>query len=450
MNIAFAVIGLAVAAIGLYFGPKSEVSPPRLSAGSLVALFATLGLAYGVGVAYAKGMPGLTEAAVAALAAAVVGVICAACEGKGGFAVPAGLGLVLAAACTAMPFETRHLNQLGMLVGLGVAAVFVGQRSVNLAVCSAVAAAVAVCDYLSAPAGTSTFAGSALGVVIAVGCLISQFGKSDLVRALIALAAMAAGAFLLKGGVLQGTDLGYLFLTGALVGGVAHMLMDEEATSAKTLVCVVLWLGLATIGFSFGRGAGIAAALIGGLGVPIAFGNSRAVATAAPLIGIALYRMFRERYSTASDAVDIGQHYAMIGVILGIALPQLVQSWVAGRPGDDAKVAVAKVAWNVVLFAVPALTMMILGSNGLIGLATGLAFAAVVPTLHREASNVALPLSIGLAALVPLGFDWFQKLADLTRDEKLKMLVWIGVAGAVAALLIIVLSPKAQTTDNRS
>ena len=450
MNIGFAIIGLAVAAIGLFVGPKPGSSALRLAPASLVLLFALCGLSYGLGVAYKSSMPGLSEASLAAFAAAVVGVVVAASWSPEKIAVPVGLGLLIGAACTLLPFETRYLNQLGVLVGLGWAAIFSGNRAAGIGICSVVAAAIGTCDYLAAPSGTSTFVGSALGVVIAISCFLARFAKTDLVRALVVLAAMAAGCFALKGGVLEGTDLGYLFLSGALVGGVVHMLVDDDATSGRILVSVLLWLGLATVGFSFGHGAGIAAALLGGIGVPLAFGNLKAISTTAPLAGIAMYRIFRERYPASSDAVDIGQHYAMIGLIAGILLPLLPEAWLATRPSDEAKVSGGKLGWCILLFGAPAVATLVLGDNGLVGLATGMAFAAVVSLLRGMTSSVALPVSIGLAAVVPLGYEWFSKLSDLTRDEKLKMFVWIGVAAAIVALLIFVLSPKPQTTENPS
>ncbi|KXK13602.1 MAG: hypothetical protein UZ18_ATM001001928 [Armatimonadetes bacterium OLB18] len=159
----------------------------------------------------------------------------------------------------------------------------------------------------------------------------------DWIRGL-AFVAFFAGGFVLLG-------MKYLLVEQFAVvglGGVALALASlwvvprsESESSLGYWLSTILWVAGATLAFGILRGYGVALGLAVGACVLLVFRHPRALSTLAPVAGIVVYRVFRENHLAASRALDIGQHYSLIGILAGAMLIVLALEWYKekGRSG---------------------------------------------------------------------------------------------------------------------
>lgn len=311
-------------------------------------------------------------------------------------------------------------------------------------------------------------AGTTLGLVVATLSVASLAltlaaesgvgGRREVRGVLVALAASAAGGYVATA-VLKLPGGWLLAGVGGLVGVLNLVLLSEEDTSvltARTGLAGIVSIGAATVAFSEGKGLGVAVAALVALAGPLAVGHWRSVAAVGPLLLLALYRGFREAFTDVTKAFDIGQHYTLIALLLGVLIPIALADAQASRsmesfdeeeePGWQARLA-AVLAWLLVL-TVPTVTTLLFGGKSIVGWIVGLGLAGFL-MLSRSPNDSgriarASAMAGGLGASTVLVYGWFPKLYDLTRDDKLKLLVTVfgGYIVAVAILAALLRRPK--------
>jgi hypothetical protein len=259
------------------------------------------------------------------------------------------------------------------------------------------------------------------------------------------LAAFAGGWYLLADlGKLLGANSALPVVWGGCVLAliVAYLIPEDSTPSAmRVLVGTVIWISAGTAAFGFDKGFGVAAlGLTAAIGL-LASGNRRALQTLGPLGALVMYRVFYESHRGATQAFDIGQHYAMIGLVVGVLLPVMAQEWirmVAKRGGLSALIAGA--LWIVVLLVAPITTAVVLGAKGVVGYLFGLGLASVVEAVRGEKSAHATSLGIAMAGAITLMYEALLPQLDLERTEKLSRLAYLGGGVVVLGVLIAVLS----------
>lgn len=305
-------------------------------------------------------------------------------------------------------------------------------------------------------------AGPAAGTILALMASLAGilggvcglfFGKKSgahiatFVAALIAVILWVGGATLLtrQGMLLSHTP--YLLGGAAILGAIVHWLIPEDlaSTTVRTLLGAVLWVAAATIAFGYEKGFGMAVALVGGAGMLLLIGNRRALLSLGPLAALVLYRVFRTGHPDASEAFDIGQHYAMIGVLLGAMLPIMAQEWlrVTSKKAGGA-VLLAGGLWILLLAAAPIPVAVGLSDKGIVGYMVGLGLAPVLEGARGERATHSLALTLGLSAAMTLLYDWLSPHLNIDRHGKLIALAWILGVFVVAGFLIAALSSGSE------
>jgi hypothetical protein len=143
---------------------------------------------------------------------------------------------------------------------------------------------------------------------------------------------------------------------------------------------------------------------------------------------IALFRLLPQgsRTSTLTD------HYALMGIIVGAAVPGAVATLHARIPHRG--VAMGLLYGSVAL--VPFALILLFGTKCLlalhIGLALGVAYAA---TRSRERNAIALWVALGIAFVgITFGATWADWVSEFTRADRLKWLV--GIALTIVGLFV--------------
>ena len=212
-------------------------------------------------------------------------------------------------------------------------------------------------------------------------------------------------------------------------------------TVAAWGVSAVVWLGMATFAFSESQGYGMAVAGLVGVGAALAIGRRDVLPPIGVVVGLATYRLFRENNADIVQAFDIGQHYALIGFLLGIvvlvavadAMARRKEGWGSGLHGALIGLIAAAIVVGASAF---------FGPKGSIGLMVGLAVAPVVSQLTsaRPPWTFAAAAVLQCAVLVayrPLAFD-----LTLDRDGKGRLVLWFTVGIVVLYAVLMLLSRK--------
>jgi hypothetical protein len=219
------------------------------------------------------------------------------------------------------------------------------------------------------------------------------------------------------------------------VVSVAAVLLTAWAVPTKSPAFVswgtaaVIWLGLATFAFSQSFGMGMAVGGLCGVVCALLIGRADLLPAVGVLTGLSYYRLFREQNAEVVQAFDIGQHYAMIGFVLGIVvlvglsdgLMRRRASW-SGR-GHVSAAIVGLIAAILVVGA-----SAFFGPKGAIGLSIGLALAPLVARLTSAGSPWTLVGSMSLQAAVIVAYQPLAWDLSLDRDGKIRLLIWLGCA----------------------
>lgn len=368
-------------------------------------------------------------------------------------AAPVALGVFGAAVWTLVPLASREPYQLGAAAGAGLAAWLLSMgTSSSWASRAGFTLILAVsADILGTRGmgGNSDHAGSILGLVAAIAVVISvgipkRPENADKMRAV----GVASAAILVAlGGWLMGTrhlflnDVWVLFAGSTAAALIVGWLVPDrvEKSSFGFILAVVVWLGLATLAFGLRKGFGMSICLLGGMAMLTAMGRTRALLTLGPLAMLVFYRVFRELHTDASRALDIGQHYALVGIVIGLALPILASEWSQSRRGNP-KESAAAFLWCPAFLAVPFVSGVVLAAKGYVGVLAGLGFGSVVDGLKGGIRLDTLALQSGLAMAMVAGYRWLGSKVDLAREEKVATLTWVVVGLGVLAIAIAFLS----------
>lgn len=312
-------------------------------------------------------------------------------------------------------------------------------------------AAIAVINLIAAYAQKdipdATHSGTMLGIIAIIATLIACSWNNQTGRAAIASLVFTLGAWAVGEKVLMIPDLRYLAGGACILAMIVHfMISDDQAPNTlRMIVSQVLWVTAGTAAFGIEQGYGMAVVLLAASTVLISSNNRSALLSLGPLGGLVFYRLFREEHLNATRAFEIGQHYAMVGILIGLVLPLLAQEWLRYSAGKTKFFGgIAGVLWIPALVSVPLATAVWLGSKGVVGYLFGLGLASVAASARGERSAHTLTLGLGLSALMTLSFAWLEPYLDLAKDEKLRTLGYIAGGIFILAIAIAVLSGEFQ------
>ncbi|MEA2552281.1 MAG: hypothetical protein QOJ65_457 [Fimbriimonadaceae bacterium] len=366
--------------------------------------------------------------------------------------------IALAAACSGLllwaPAEWRLLAQLGAIAGAALASWLLEVRSASL-VSSAIfpisLAAIVAVDALGAKAMAAdafTSSGTVLGVAAAaagvLALLASLRGVKSGVQQIIGVALLALAGVVVGYRYLGTRDAWILFVAGVVLAVVVNWFMDDESDdSLRPLIAAVMWIGLATVAFALRRGYGMSLSLLGGTSTLLLLGNSRGLLTLGPLAGLVMYRVFREEHVNATRALDIGQHYALVGLAIGALLPLLPTEWLKGREAiSGPRLPSAAVLWLVLVTAAPMGIAIVMGPKGVVGFVAGLGFSALLESIRYTRSLQPLSLGLGLSAATTIVFRFLGDNTSMTREEKIGILLPLAGALAVLVIVLLIVSPR--------
>lgn len=436
MNLLLPVLALALAVLSAFLPPR-EPAKDRLPGSRMAAAAALTILAIVAALKFSKtgegvGLSvGLLAGLFAAGAAAWIG------NPTTGLA----LGVAAAAILPMVAGTSVASSQFALIASAALSSLALGGAALPTA---ATAAAVAAAGYLGDQSMEHT-AAPTLAVVVGLGAvvggIVGQGLKSAAVKSLLpALGAVVAAGFL---GMRVVNENGVVVsvLAGAVSGiAVRYLVPEDEAPDALRVgIAALIWLGVATLAFGLLKGFGMSLALLGGLAALVPAGGRKGLLTLGALSGLVMYRLLREAHPDASRALDIGQHYALIGLALGFLLPLLPTDWLGtGRKSDAA----GAFLWGLLALGVPVLVLLVFGGVGAVGFIAGLGLSGLVQALRGRAEILPLPLGMGMAGITLQLSGWIETVTGLTRDEKLRTLGIAAVGIVVIAGLLMAVSGK--------
>lgn len=436
MNFLLPVLALALALLSAFLPPRDtgRDRPPgtRLAAAAalaVIAIVAALRFAKtGEGVGLSVGiLAGLIAAVAAAWLSNPISALA--------------LGVAAASVLPAAASTALLPAQFALIASAALSSLALGGYALP---CATAASAVAAASYLGDQRLEHTAAPTwaiVVGLGAVVGGVIGQGLKSTTVRALLpAIGAIVAAAFLgLK--VVGENGVTVSVLAGALSGLAVRYLIpeDEPVDALRVGIAALIWLGVATLAFGLLKGFGMSLALLGGLTSLLPAGGRKGLLTLGALSGLVMYRLLREAYPDASRALDIGQHYALIGLALGMILPLLPVDWFEERTSST-QTAGGGFLWGLLALGTPVLVLLVFGGVGAVGFIAGLGLSGLIQALRGRAEILPLPLGMGMAGITLLLSGWVDSVTGLVRDEKLKVLGIAAVGIVVVAGLLAVLA----------
>ncbi len=251
----------------------------------------------------------------------------------------------------------------------------------------------------------------------------------------LAVVLFAAVPFLIHYRVFLHSEAGLTAIAGAAIAGILVWALpsSEESSLASTLLGAILMIAVGTAAFGEARGLGMATAALSALAVGIVAQKPRVVAVLSPLAVLAIFRAFGVAFPDAARALDIGQHYGMIGVLAGLLASLLVAEVASWEHRSATGLAIASAGLAA------AFSPLLIGSKGAVGLLVGLGLGGVVGLLARRTQE-ALAASVALLGALLIGYPLLRDRLDLTRAEKLPMLAGVGlvvlITGVAAAMLV--------------
>ena len=213
----------------------------------------------------------------------------------------------------------------------------------------------------------------------------------------------------------------------------AWSVKEQNSSIVSWGASALIWLGLATFAFSQAQGLGMGAASFFGVAALLVLGRRDLLPSVGIVAGLSFYRLFREGNDEVIEAFDIGQHYAMVGFLVGVvvavatvdALSRRTKSGVAGGA------VVAVIAMLVVVGATA-----FFGNKGAIGLLVGLGIAPMVVRLTPDCPGWSVLVAGALQCVTMVAFGPLAQQASFEHDQKVKLLVILTVVGLALAGLV--------------
>lgn len=472
-------MALTVAAVAVRDGPRTT-DPAALLVDAwiryralIVAMAAVAALALAAGYGWGDRLPGLVLAAWGLTVGLVAALLTRAAELAGsGQSMPAvaiGLATSGLSVLNLTGLDGRP-GLFGFIAGISFGAWLLSLRPEYEAggwaeIGAAIGAALASTTFFGQVGlgKGAAYSGIALGSAAVVGVLgarfaapILRFRQEDTYARRGAGIILAAALLLLLNSLLAkrfffvGDTWG--ILAGAIGAAfvVSWLLPDRPGQNPlRFLIAAVVWIALATIAFGLRRGYGMSLTMVGAVTMLAVLGNRRAILSLGPAMLIVCFRMFREANPASYQALDIGQHYAVIGLLLGAILPLLPIEW-SRVPGalSTVKTAVAALIWLILAVAVLPAAGIFLAAKGLVGFAIGLGFAPIVEGLRGQASLLSLNLGTALASATVLTVGWLGDNLEKAREDKLGLLYWVAAGILLAGLVIAGLTPRTELHES--
>jgi hypothetical protein len=157
----------------------------------------------------------------------------------------------------------------------------------------------------------------------------------------------------------------------------------------------------------------------------------------SPVVALLFYRIFLEMYPTETRQIDVGQQYAVMGIVAGVVLPVALASWLSRasmRFDGMAKTSLAVLA-GITVVAMLVAADFVLGTKGTVGILIGLSLAPFVAALSGGERLGVLAAVGALAAAVVVTFRFVSPHLLLERAEKMQFL---GLSIAIAIVLIAI------------
>lgn len=229
-------------------------------------------------------------------------------------------------------------------------------------------------------------------------------------------------------------------ITLSLLGIVAAIVVawnssDAEPNSpVKIGIGALIWLGLATFAFSLRAGYGMSIVALSGALTLLLLNRERCIASMSPLLALTAYRVFREIFPDASRAFDIGQHYAMVGLILGVVL--ILAAIDFGRAhltSGTMRSAIAQLCVGILVVILAVFSIVFLGSKGVVGLLVGLGIAPMLSALTGRSGVPALGIGAMLTGLVTLAHGPLVEYLDMERGSKQTLFIVVVVVSLIFA-----------------
>lgn len=303
--------------------------------------------------------------------------------------------------------------------------------------------------------GKSSLAGSTIGLVLIVAAVLGiglgQYWPGKKTAGSIVFAIVAAlGLWLVAKKHVFLIDIfwiGLLSIGVALV--VAYLLGPDEgeasSSSSGFLLSSILWVAAATIAFGMLKGYGMAVGLVVGAATLATIGSTRGLLTMGPLFGLTAYRLFREQHTDSSRAFDIGQHYAMVGILIGLLLVLVLFDWGRERMRAGPATATAAVLLGIAGLGGLLASVVLLGPKGTVGLLVGIGLAPAMAGWKGSRDAGALACAVGLLAATAFAYGPLDPYLSLEREAKTKLLLWtVGIVLGLAAMVRALAGPMRQ------
>jgi|GEM_PF-4526478 len=271
--------------------------------------------------------------------------------------------------------------------------------------------------------------GPGIGLAVTIAGFVALFAKNrERVDYLIvpAISGAALYAYLTTQAKVQ--ELTIVAVVAAFAVALCVLLSRSSFSRWATLMSAVVSLALANVAFTEGRGHGVAILMVFLLAIAGALGEWKVMAGMTAGASIGVLRALRYAYADTTSTLDMGNHYALMGVVFGFAVVAVA-------------VEIARSHWRTTLagglaglLLVPGLCLY-LGSKGAVGMVVGMSLAgALAFNAHRHALAAAACGLTG-AGIIVASFGWVSPLLTGPRDERLK---WLGYLLVPAALLLMI------------
>ncbi|MCB0824993.1 MAG: hypothetical protein KDC26_02280 [Armatimonadetes bacterium] len=256
--------------------------------------------------------------------------------------------------------------------------------------------------------------------------LIAPIGGALLV--LVSFAFLPKPLEMLNGFILIGAPA----LIAIIIG---YAMKGNSNTKSLPIVASLIWLGLATFAYSEDKSFGMTLAATSAVIASLVMGGSNRLASVAPLMALAVYRVFRDVHTSATRSLDIGQHYALVGILVGIFMVIMLAEWGSQKREGNVRSQTAVVIGTLLSAALTLFAIMFLGSKGGVGLLVGLLVGPALVALIGTGKSIAVASGVGLAGLVGLSYG---SLADLFSTERsTKQTAFLIAAGVCVAMFVL-------------